>query len=119
MFPQQKTPAVTDEVLVVTGHVAQIVPVKELTAEYVRAAAGDFPRSDMLELVKPEGGRLFLLNTTLPARVEAQQVRNLRENAALQSLFTPAGTDGRKVPLQVWVTLWVSMALVAIALFRG
>jgi hypothetical protein len=83
----QPPPPAPDAVLLVTGHLVEQLPVTDLTAELIGTAAGEFPREPATELIRRTGGRLFIINASLPARVEADQVRTLRKNALLASLF--------------------------------
>lgn len=108
-------PAPRDLALVVTGHLVDQVPVIGLTPEYVGTPLGDYPREQVQELVRNEGGRLFLVNVSLPARVEADHVRKLRRNALLHSLFADGGPDANRIPWQFWgLVLGLVLALVII-----
>ena len=100
-------PAVSpDRALLVTGNIVEEVSVLGLTAECVTTPAGEYPREHVTELVRPKGGRVFLVNASLPARLEAEQVRSLRRNALLHGLFHDrSNPDMNRVPMPVWLVM--------------
>lgn len=105
-----------DQFLLISGSVAEFLPVLEVTPEYVRVREGDYPRPKLAEYVT-DGGRLWIAVADLPARVEAAEVRRLRDSAILGALF--GGGDARRGPLQLWVTVWALVAVLALFAFRG
>jgi hypothetical protein len=114
-------PPSKDAALVVTGHLVDQVPVTSLTAEYISTPLGDYPRDETRELVRSNGGRLFLVNASLPARIEADQVRGLRRNALLNGLFhtAPSGPDANRIPLPFWILVGgLVLALMVVGAFH-
>lgn len=104
--PKKSEAPAKDAALIVTDHLVEQVPVVKLTAEYIATPAGDFPREKATELVRHTGGRLFLIHASLPARLEADQVRGLRRNALLAGLFTgPTAAPPGQIPLAFWVLI--------------
>lgn len=115
--PQQQQPRPRDTIILVTDGIANILPVHEVTAEYIRAGkgadVGDFPRVDLFELPTAEGARLWVAHCTLAARIEADQVRQLRDNAIMSSLFRDDGPDLRRTPWQLWALVFVAVIALA------
>lgn len=93
----------TDVLMVVTGGVVESYGVRKVTAETVEAGQMILPRSGLAELVNPHGGRVWIANADLPARIDAEEVRRLRHNAVMKSLFAEnGGPDITRTPWQVW-----------------
>lgn len=92
-----------DTLLVVTGSVLESYSVNQATAETVEAGSMILPREGLAELVRPNGGRVWIAQADLPARIEAEEIRRLRRNAIMRSLFSnEGGPDLARTPWQVW-----------------
>jgi hypothetical protein len=113
-----KGSAPKDTLLLVTGSVVEFLDVSSLTAEAVSTSRVELPRSNLLELVRPEGGRVFLAAADLPARIQAEDVARLRRSAILGSLFNSKTPDLGRVPWQLWVLIGALVLALGIAAAR-
>lgn len=108
----------SDELLVITGQVLETHPVTRVTAETVEAGGMSLPRESLLELVRPSGGRAWIAQADLPARVTAEQVYKLRHSAILHALFADDDPSVSRVPWQVWAIVGVCLAFLGFAAIR-
>lgn len=109
---------VGDELYVITGHVLETHPVTSVTAEAVEAGGMAVPRELLCELVKPSGGRAWIAQADLPARIAAEQVYRLRHSSILQSLFSDDSPSVSRVPWQVWGIVALCLAFLGLAAMR-
>lgn len=109
----------SDELLIITGNILESYPVVRVTAETVEAGDMILPREGLVELVRPYGSRTWMAQADLPARVEAEQIRRLRHNAIMQSLFEEGSPSVARVPWQVWGIVLVTLVFLGLAAVRG
>lgn len=108
----------SDELLLVTDHVLETHPVTSVTAETIEAGGMALPRDTLRELVRPGGGRVWIAQADLPARVTAEQVYKLRHSAILHALFADDEPSVSRVPWQVWAIVGVCLAFLGFAAIR-
>jgi hypothetical protein len=107
-----------DTLLLITGAVAELLPVILITAEFVSAGGADYPREGLHEFIQPQGGRVFVAHADLPARIEAEEVTKIRRSAFMGALYGDYGPDANRIPLPFWVLLGVLVLFVGIAAIR-
>lgn len=92
--------------LVVTDGVGQIYPVDRCDSECVSCAGGTYPVRDARRIILADGRTLYLIHADLPARQEAERIRQLEEAAFLRALFAPRPSGPAGVPLPFWALVF-------------
>ncbi|MCY7487903.1 hypothetical protein [Paenibacillus alvei] len=104
----------TDRAIVVEGQNIQIVPVRDESAEALETQLGLLRKEDAQVYVDASGGLTYLYNVDLPAKVEAENLRNLRRSVALKRAFEFNTSEG-KID---WMKIFPYIIVVMLILFK-
>lgn len=89
--------------------VGQLYPVDRADAESISCAGGTYPMADVRRIILADGRTLYLVRADLPARQEAERIRQLEEAAFLRSLFGGRSAAAGNIPLPFWVLVFAML----------
>lgn len=104
----------TDRAIVVEGQNIQIVPVRDESAQALETSLGLLRKEDATIYVDAQGGLTYMYNVDLPAKVEAEKLRELRRSVALKRAFEFNTNDG-KID---WMKIFPYIIVVMLIIFR-
>jgi len=98
-----------DLALVVTEGFGELLAVERADAASVATARDTWPAEDCRRIPLVDGRTLYLIHADLPARADAQRIRELERNAFLGSLFRDVGRQAGPggVPWPLWALLFL------------
>ena len=104
-----------DKLILVSDDIAEIFTAYE-DAESIIAGGMAFPKIDLKAIPLRKGGKLYMLQSTTAAKVEAAQVLKLKRSAILAGLFSGTEEDRRGISANLTWLIIILALIVAIVL---
>lgn len=106
-----KSRKLKDQLCLIRGDVAELLPCTAVEAETITAGPLTLPREGLREYPMRTGGSLFLATADLPALIQAEEIARLKRSAILRAVFD-SGTEKGASPWP-WLVVIAILGVIA------